>query len=152
MKRAQMRESEASQYGTACSAEMRKAGRNYRDSFTPCAGRRSLLKKIRLAAKNALSGDVILLSPACSSFDQFRENQGTEDVCPRAAKALAPTTCGGNSRNYHNRRDVAKRQQNGMSGGRKNLRLAPGFFEEKPRRKITTHNTPQERTLTSANH
>lgn len=73
-------------------------------------------------------------------------------MCPCAAKALAPTTGGGSTDAYRYMRDVAKRQQNGMSGNEKILRLASGFFEEKPRRKITTQNTPQERTLTSANH
>jgi UDP-N-acetylmuramoylalanine-D-glutamate ligase len=33
----------------------------------------SLLEGIAEAAKNAASGDVVLLSPACSSFDQFRK-------------------------------------------------------------------------------
>jgi hypothetical protein len=100
----------------------------------------SLIEKICLAAKNALSGDVILLSPACSSFDQFRENQGTEKVYSDAAKALAPTISGGTKKNHHNMQPVAKREHFETASREKNLRLAPGFFEEKPRRKITTQN------------
>jgi UDP-N-acetylmuramoylalanine--D-glutamate ligase len=43
--------------------------------FTPCTLSNSLLEAITEAAKNATAGDVVLLSPACSSFDQFRNYQ-----------------------------------------------------------------------------
>jgi hypothetical protein len=99
-----------------------------------------------------LSGDVILFSPACSSFDQFRKNQGMEEVSRRAANVLAPTIGGRKSETYHNMQPVDKRRQSGINDSKRNLRLAPGFFEEKPRRKITTQNIPQhERTPTRAN-
>jgi UDP-N-acetylmuramoylalanine--D-glutamate ligase len=40
--------------------------------FTPCTVFDSLLQATTEAANNAACGDVVLLSPACSSFDQFR--------------------------------------------------------------------------------
>jgi UDP-N-acetylmuramoylalanine--D-glutamate ligase len=45
----------------------------------PC---RTLAAAVKNAAKKALSGEVVLLSPACASFDQFRnfEHRGEEFV------------------------------------------------------------------------
>jgi UDP-N-acetylmuramoylalanine--D-glutamate ligase len=43
--------------------------------FTPCTLVDSLLEAVTEAAKIAVPGDVVLLSPACSSFDQFRNYQ-----------------------------------------------------------------------------
>jgi UDP-N-acetylmuramoylalanine--D-glutamate ligase len=43
--------------------------------FTPCTLSNSLLEAMTVAAKNAASGDVVLLSPACSSFDEFQNYQ-----------------------------------------------------------------------------
>jgi len=40
--------------------------------FTPCTPVDSLLEAVERAAEKAVAGDVVLLSPACSSFDQFR--------------------------------------------------------------------------------
>jgi UDP-N-acetylmuramoylalanine--D-glutamate ligase len=40
--------------------------------FTPCTLADSLLEAVQSAARDAVSGDVVLLSPACSSFDQFQ--------------------------------------------------------------------------------
>jgi UDP-N-acetylmuramoylalanine--D-glutamate ligase len=48
--------------------------------FTPCTVLGSLLEAVILAAENAVPGDVVLLSPACSSFDQFRNYQHRGDV------------------------------------------------------------------------
>jgi UDP-N-acetylmuramoylalanine--D-glutamate ligase len=50
--------------------------------FTPCTVVSSLVEAVHEAARNAVSGDVVLLSPACSAFDQFRNyrNQG-ESFC-----------------------------------------------------------------------
>ena len=143
---------EASKYGDNRSGELRKGVRNFRDVFTPCAGRGSLLKNIHLAAENALAGDVILFSPASSSFDQFRKNPGMEEVSRRAAKALAPTIGGGNTDIHPNMQSVFKKRQNELCGIKINLQFAPGFFEEKPRRKNHNPKPPHnERTLTRAN-
>jgi hypothetical protein len=134
---------EPKQYGASCSGELRSEGRKFRDCFTPCARTGSLLKISHLAARNAVPGDVILFSPGYSSFDQFLKNQRAENVCLRAAKALAPTRGGRNTEIHHNMQAVAKSLQFGTCGGKINLRLASGFFEEKPRRKNNPKNTSQ---------
>jgi UDP-N-acetylmuramoylalanine--D-glutamate ligase len=43
--------------------------------FTPCTVVGSLLEAVTEAAKRATPGDAVLFSPACSSFDQFRNYQ-----------------------------------------------------------------------------
>jgi UDP-N-acetylmuramoylalanine--D-glutamate ligase len=57
--------------------------------FTPCTVANSLLEAVIIAAKNAVPGDVILLSPACPSFDQFRNYQHRGDVFREAVNQLA---------------------------------------------------------------
>ncbi len=56
--------------------------------FTPCVVVSSLLEAIAAAAKRAERGDVVLLSPACSSFDQFRNYQHRGEVFRQAVKQL----------------------------------------------------------------
>ncbi len=48
--------------------------------FAPCTLAESLLEAVSQAAGRAVSGDVVLLSPGCSSFDQFRNYQHRGDV------------------------------------------------------------------------
>jgi UDP-N-acetylmuramoylalanine--D-glutamate ligase len=43
--------------------------------FTPCMQAASLLEAVAEATNSAASGDVVLLSPACSGLDQFRNYQ-----------------------------------------------------------------------------
>jgi len=57
--------------------------------FTPCTVGGSLLEAVIMAAGNASPGDVILLSPACSSFDQFRNYQHRGEVFRDAVQRLA---------------------------------------------------------------
>lgn len=57
--------------------------------FTPCTMAESLLEAVIMAAGNALPGDVILLSPACSSFDQFRNYQHRGEVFRGAVREIA---------------------------------------------------------------
>jgi UDP-N-acetylmuramoylalanine--D-glutamate ligase len=57
--------------------------------FIPCALADSLLEAVTEAASNAVSGDVVLLSPACSSFDQFQNYQHRGEVFRQAVKNLA---------------------------------------------------------------
>jgi UDP-N-acetylmuramoylalanine--D-glutamate ligase len=59
--------------------------------FTPCTPVGSLLEAVAGAARHASEGDVVLLSPACSSFDQFRDYQHRGEVYCQAVK----TICGG---------------------------------------------------------
>ena len=56
--------------------------------FTPCTAVDSLLEAIAEAARSAVAGDVVLLSPACSSFDQFRNYQHRGEVFRQAVRGL----------------------------------------------------------------
>ena len=56
--------------------------------FTPCSAVPTLLEAIAAAVKRAERGDVVLLSPACSSFDQFRNYQHRGEVFRQAVKQL----------------------------------------------------------------
>jgi UDP-N-acetylmuramoylalanine--D-glutamate ligase len=56
--------------------------------FTPCSVVPTLLEAVSEAAKRAVAGDVVLLSPACSSFDQFQNYQHRGDVFRQAVKQL----------------------------------------------------------------
>jgi UDP-N-acetylmuramoylalanine--D-glutamate ligase len=56
--------------------------------FTPCALADSLLEAVLETARNAVAGDVVLLSPACSSFDQFQDYQHRGDVFRKAVNSL----------------------------------------------------------------
>jgi UDP-N-acetylmuramoylalanine--D-glutamate ligase len=56
--------------------------------FTPCSVVDTLLEALAEAVKRATPGDVVLLSPACSSFDQFRNYQHRGEVFRQAVKQL----------------------------------------------------------------
>ena len=56
--------------------------------FTACAPVSTLLEAVSEAAKNAVPGDVVLLSPACSSFDQFQNYQHRGEVFRQAVREL----------------------------------------------------------------
>jgi UDP-N-acetylmuramoylalanine--D-glutamate ligase len=57
--------------------------------FTPCTLSDSLLEAVTEAAKNATAGDVVLLSPACSSFDQFQNYQQRGERFYQAVKSIS---------------------------------------------------------------
>lgn len=64
--------------------------------FTPCTLSGSLLEAVEKAAAHATSGDIVLLSPACSSFDMFQNYQHRGDVFRDAVKNLGKAGyCGG---------------------------------------------------------
>lgn len=56
--------------------------------FTPCTLADSLLEAVQSAAREAVRGDVVLLSPACSSFDQFQNYKHRGEVFRQAVKDL----------------------------------------------------------------
>ena len=59
--------------------------------FTSCVLADSLLEAVSEAANCAVSGDVVLLSPACSSFDQFQNYQRRGEVFREAVARVART-------------------------------------------------------------
>lgn len=56
--------------------------------FTPCRMVDSLLEAVTEAARHAVIGDIVLLSPACSSFDQFQNYQHRGEVFRQAVAQL----------------------------------------------------------------
>jgi UDP-N-acetylmuramoylalanine--D-glutamate ligase len=77
--------------------------------FTPCTLADSLLEAVSQAAEKAACGDVILLSPACSSFDQFQNYQHRGEMFRRAVEDLARTTdCGCAENEHHYKEDKAR--------------------------------------------
>ncbi|MBM3875899.1 MAG: UDP-N-acetylmuramoyl-L-alanine--D-glutamate ligase [Verrucomicrobia bacterium] len=65
--------------------------------FTPCAVKDTLIEAVFGAAEKAEPGDVVLLSPACSSFDQFQDYRQRGEVFRQAVKQWARATDGGAS-------------------------------------------------------
>lgn len=65
--------------------------------FTPCTLMDSLLEATLEAARSAAPGDFVLLSPACSSFDQFQNYQHRGDVFRQAVRNWAESTGRGSS-------------------------------------------------------
>ena len=62
--------------------------------FTPCALCDSLIEAVSESARNAVAGDVVLLSPACSSFDQFQNYQHRGNVFREAVQKLQAKNAG----------------------------------------------------------
>ncbi len=54
-----------------------------------------LITAVQQAAANAVRGDVVLLSPACASFDQFRDFEARGDAFVAAVNALDANQDGG---------------------------------------------------------
>jgi UDP-N-acetylmuramoylalanine--D-glutamate ligase len=65
--------------------------------FTPCTLVDSLLEAVTKSFEAAAPGDVVLLSPACSSFDMFQNYQHRGDVFRQAVRELARRTKSGDS-------------------------------------------------------
>ena len=71
--------------GEAADAMARAIG-----AAVPVRRARSMEEAVRIAADLARSGDAVLLSPACSSFDMFRDYKHRGDEFVRAVRALEP--------------------------------------------------------------
>src|SRR5688572_2481777 len=56
--------------------------------FTPCTLVNSLLEAVQGASESAVSGDIVLLSPACSSFDMFESYQHRGKIFRAAVEQL----------------------------------------------------------------
>jgi UDP-N-acetylmuramoylalanine--D-glutamate ligase len=59
--------------------------------FTPCTPVASLLEAVQMSAAHAVPGDVVLLSPACSSFDMFQNYHHRGEVFRQAVQQLMQT-------------------------------------------------------------
>lgn len=69
--------------------DMREKIRAAWSLFTPCILKGSLVEAVHEAARKAVPGDYVLLSPACSSFDQFQNYQHRGEVFRQAVNELA---------------------------------------------------------------
>jgi hypothetical protein len=113
--------------------------------FTPCTAPASLLEAFIIAAENAMPGKVILLSEACSSFDQFRKYQRrTKSVLCSSTGWRAPI-CRGLCFGDHDMQTLRRAASPLRPVISRNSSFASGFFEEKPRCKKPdqTTSTPQ---------
>jgi hypothetical protein len=63
--------------------------------FTPCAATASLLEAMTEAAKRADIGTAPQFSPACSSFDPFRNCQQSGEMLGRVLKSTGRGAVGG---------------------------------------------------------
>jgi UDP-N-acetylmuramoylalanine--D-glutamate ligase len=68
--------------------EAREKLRSAWSLFTPCTLVNSLLEAVSRAAENAVAGDVVLLSPACSSLDMFQSYQQRGEAFREAVNHL----------------------------------------------------------------
>lgn len=106
--------------------------------FTPCTRGLSLLEAMPEAARRATPGDVCLwLSPACSSFDQFRNYLQRGEFFCTAAKSIGRGAPKGNPK---------INGLNACSGptGCADEPFAPWFCEGKPLGKNKQHNTSRD--------
>jgi hypothetical protein len=120
--------------------EVSKRIRASRGLFPPCTVADSLLEALAETAKNATSGDVVLLSPACSSWDQSRDHQHRGEVLCQAVKSIGRGVHGGTP----NIKGKTATAQQRSEEKRKQCEFASGFFEAKPRSKANQNQpTPQ---------
>lgn len=81
--------------GTFLLGEAREKIRAAWSLFTPCTPVESLLEAVSQAAEKAVPGDVVLLSPACSSSDLFQNYQHRGEVYRQAVEHWTRSISGG---------------------------------------------------------
>ena len=84
--------------------------------FTPCTLVNSLLEAVPETAKMAVPGDVVLLSPACSSFDQFRNYQHRGEVYRDAVAEWVRTTDSASESGDHKGNESKKNIESSQRG------------------------------------
>ncbi|MDA1273938.1 MAG: UDP-N-acetylmuramoyl-L-alanine--D-glutamate ligase [Verrucomicrobia bacterium] len=94
--------------------------------FTPCSVVDSLLEAVSNAVKSAATGDIVLLSPGCSSFDMFQNYQHRGDVFRQAVETVKTELYGGaeSARTTASRR-TAKNCPSPKISTRGNLKKSP---------------------------
>jgi UDP-N-acetylmuramoylalanine--D-glutamate ligase len=82
--------------------------------FTPCTLADSLVEAVQSAAQDAAPGDVVLLSPACSSFDQFQNYKHRGEVFRQSVSKLPGAVSGapGARAEYNMNQFAPGREQN----------------------------------------
>jgi UDP-N-acetylmuramoylalanine--D-glutamate ligase len=91
--------------GTFLIGEMREKLRAAWGLFTPCVLADSLLEAMSQGAEKAVPGDIILLSPACSSFDQFQNYQHRGELFRKAVDGLVRTRSSASAKSEHNKKE-----------------------------------------------
>ena len=102
--------------------------------FTACAPVGTLLEAVSEAAKKAVSGDVVLLSPACSSFDQFQNYQHRGEVFRQAVRELEKSSREGKADSAGS---VSRANAPAPEASSKMNEFASGFVEGETRRGTT---------------
>ncbi len=117
--------------------------------FTPCTPVGSLLEAVSAAAGDAVPGDVVLLSPACPGFDQFRNDQHRGEVFRQAVHELVVFARG--TRVPGRQRSPDENRSQSFLPAPETLDLLGGFLRKNPGANEPKPNyTSHERTPTSA--
>ncbi len=109
-----------------------RANSCHRESFYSLHRRGFVARSSAEAARNATSGDVVLLALACSSWDQFQNHQYRGEVFCQAVKSIGRGVRGGTP-NIHGETVTAQHWSRALA--MKNL--LRGFLRENPRAKRT---------------
>jgi hypothetical protein len=99
----------------------------------PCREKQLLLKISTEAARDATSGDLVLLARTFSSFNQFRDSKYRTEVHYQAAESIG-SGVQRHDRYINDKMETADCQR--ASHATKINEFASGFFEEKPRGEI----------------
>jgi hypothetical protein len=102
-----------------------------RGCFTSCAPDGSLLEAMTEAAKCWVLDGAVLLSPACSTYNQFRNEQNRGEEFYRPAKSIGRGATNGNP----NIDDINNDDLMRKADRQRNHRFVPRFCEGKPRSK-----------------